>query len=93
MDDKIVPVEDVFKTSGIPTYTFVQPAEYTRLLVALRTPGRGVIIEGPSGNWKTTCIMQAIHELKLSVNKDITVLSDSKKDDCEMLNLCLIQRM
>lgn len=87
MDDKILPVEDVFKTSGIPTYTFVQPAEYTRLLVALRTPGRGVIIEGPSGIGKTTCIMQAIHELKLSVNKDITVLSARKKDDCEMLNL------
>ena len=87
MGNKIIPVEDVFKTSGIPTYTFVQPAEYTRLLVALRTPGRGVIIEGPSGIGKTTCIMQAIHELRLSVNRDITVLSARKKDDCEMLKL------
>ena len=41
-------LEDVFKLSGIPTHTFVQPVEYNKLLVALRTAGRGVIIEGPT---------------------------------------------
>jgi hypothetical protein len=42
-------LEEVFKTSGVPTFTFVEPSEYTKLLVGLRTPGRGVVIEGPSG--------------------------------------------
>lgn len=45
-------IEDVFKLSGIPTYTFVRPLEYEKLLVALRTPGRGLVIEGPSGSVK-----------------------------------------
>jgi hypothetical protein len=42
-------LEDVFKRSGLPTFTLVQPAEYEHLKVALRTPGRGVVVEGPSG--------------------------------------------
>jgi len=47
-------VEDVFKISGVPTHTFVKPSGFNRLQVALRTPGRGVIVEGPSGIGKST---------------------------------------
>lgn len=32
-------LEEVFKVSGLPTHTFVKPVEYTKLIVALRTPG------------------------------------------------------
>ena len=49
-------LEDVFKLSGIPTITFVEPNEYKHLYVSIRTAGRGVIIEGPSGIGKTTCV-------------------------------------
>jgi hypothetical protein len=56
-------LEEVFKLSGIPTYTFVKPQEYERLLVALRTPGRGVVIEGPSGIGKTTAVTKALDEI------------------------------
>jgi hypothetical protein len=38
-------LQEVFTVSGIPKYTFVPPVEYTRLLVALKTPGRGIVIE------------------------------------------------
>src|SRR5262245_58936964 len=31
-------LEDVFKTSGVPTYTFVRPTEYIQLLVAPLMP-------------------------------------------------------
>jgi len=34
------PLEEVFKTSGIPTHTFVRPIEYPALVVALRPPRR-----------------------------------------------------
>lgn len=37
-------LEDVFKLSGIPTITFVEPNEYKHLYVSIRTAGRGVII-------------------------------------------------
>ncbi len=37
-------LEEVFKTSGIPTYTYVDPQKYSELILNLRTPGRGLVI-------------------------------------------------
>ena len=54
---------EVFTISGIPKFTFVKPKEYTRLLMALKTPGRGIVVEGPSGIGKTTAITKAIEEV------------------------------
>src|SRR5690606_605052 len=80
---------EVFVLSGPPSHTFVQPVEYTRLLVALQTAGRSIVIEGPSGIGKTTSIEKAIAQadlqdrvLKLSARKSedakrIGALSDS----------------
>ncbi|MGC2182990.1 MAG: hypothetical protein WA637_06915, partial [Terriglobales bacterium] len=76
-------LEEVFKLSGIPTYTFVQPVEYNKLLVALRTPGRGVVIEGPSGIGKTTAVVKALDELGLG--KEAVRLSARKKEDREVI--------
>jgi hypothetical protein len=59
-------LEHVFKISGTPTYTFVEPQRYGALKVALRTPGRGVIIEGPSGIGKSTAVNRALQDLKLA---------------------------
>lgn len=58
-------LEEVFKRSGVPTYTFVAPREYEHLKVALRSPGRGLVVEGPSGIGKTTAVITAIDELGL----------------------------
>jgi hypothetical protein len=76
-------LEDVFKTSGVPTYTFVRPTEFTQLLVALRSPGRGVVIEGPSGIGKTTAIENALEEVGIS--KNVTKLSARKQSDVEYI--------
>ncbi|WP_179333621.1 TIR domain-containing protein [Winogradskyella costae] len=78
-------LEDVFKTSGIPTHTFVRPNEYNTILVSLRTKGRCLVVEGPSGIGKTTCVIKVIEELGL--NKNITSLTARKKDDLEMIRL------
>jgi hypothetical protein len=77
-------LEDVFKTSGIPTYTFVKPVEWDGLTVALRTKGRGVVIEGPSGIGKTTCVTKVIEELNL--NLKVLKLTARKKEDLEMIS-------
>lgn len=77
-------LEDVFKTSGTPTYTFVKPVEYTKLIVSLRTKGRGLVVEGPSGIGKTTSINKAIEESGLS---SITSLSARKKEDIEIIQM------
>lgn len=76
-------LEEVFKTSGVPTYTFVEPAEYTRLLVSLRTPGRGVVIEGPSGIGKTSAVETALK--KLGITQGITKLSARRVKDVEYI--------
>ncbi len=78
-------LEDVFKTSGTPTYTFVKPVEYMKLIVSLRTKGRGLVIEGPSGIGKTTSINKAINESGFS--SAVTSLSARKKEDIDLIQL------
>lgn len=80
-----IKLEEVFKKSGVPTHTFVKPTEYQKLLIALRTPGRGIIIEGPSGIGKTTSVVKAIGELGLE--KTSMKLSARKKDEAELIKL------
>lgn len=71
-------LEDVFTTSGVPEITYVEPKEFLTLKVALRTRGKCVVIEGPSGIGKTTAVNKAISELDLSC---IRCLSARKKSD------------
>lgn len=47
-------VEEVFRTEGIPEFTFVRPSNFNEILVDIRTPGKPIIIEGQSGTAKTT---------------------------------------
>ncbi len=76
-------LEDVYKTSGIPTHTFVKPAEYTKLQVSIRTRGRGLVIEGPSGIGKTTSVNKALSELNLQ--DKVMMLSARKPGDQEFI--------
>jgi hypothetical protein len=78
-------VEDVFKVSGVPTYTFVRPSSYNRLKVALRTPGRGVIVEGPSGIGKSTAVTKVLEEFELEGR--VTQLSARDPADVEYIEL------
>jgi hypothetical protein len=77
-------LEDVFKVSGVPTHTFVPPSAYGRLKVALRTRGRGVVVEGPSGIGKSTAVEKALAELNLDGLS--TMLSARKPDDAEYIS-------
>ncbi len=76
-------LEEDFKVGGLPTVTFVEPIEYSALIVALRTPGRGVVIEGPSGIGKTTSVHRALEQLNLTEN--VLVLSARKNPDIELI--------
>jgi hypothetical protein len=76
-------IDEVFKKSGVPTHTFVPPDEYGRVLVALNTPGRCMIIEGPSGIGKTSCVRKALED----ANKvdSCLFLSARKPGDAEII--------
>lgn len=55
-------VEEVFRTEGVPAFTFVKPPNFNELLVDIRNPGKPVIIEGQSGTGKTTTVRRIIDE-------------------------------
>jgi MoxR-like ATPase len=76
-------MEEVFKINGVPTHTFVQPKEFPQLIVNLRTPGCGLVIEGPSGIGKTSAVETALQELGLA--DSVMKLSARKADDVSLI--------
>ena len=78
-----VRLEEVYKLSGVPTHTFVKPLEYNRLFVSLRTPGRGVVVEGPSGIGKSSAISHALQDLGMT--GQVTTLSARKASDIDKI--------
>jgi hypothetical protein len=76
-------LHEVFTISGIPKFTFVKPDEYPRLLMALKTPGRGIVVEGPSGIGKTTAITKAME--KVAMTEKVVKLSARKPEDIGLI--------
>jgi len=56
-------LEEVFVTEGVPSFTFVKPPNFNRILLDVRSPGKPVVLEGQSGTGKTTCIKQILKAL------------------------------
>ena len=76
-------VEQVFRTTGVPTHTFVRPVEFDRLTIALRTPGRGAVIDGSPGIGKTTAVTKALE--MLGVQRSVTALSGRRADHADRI--------
>jgi Cdc6-like AAA superfamily ATPase len=78
---------DIFKYPGVPDVTFVEPDNFYSLKLALKQPGLGVVIEGPSGIGKTTALKKAIEQLKADGNlNELEVLSARKREDVRRLS-------
>ncbi len=75
-------LEEVFTQSGVPTVTYVQPDLYDEILVSVRTPGRCLVLEGPSGIGKTTTISKVLSSLAAKA----LFLSARKKSDLEIIS-------
>jgi Cdc6-like AAA superfamily ATPase len=63
-------LEDVFKTVGLPPYTYIKPPYYGEVRADITQPGKHLLIEGPSGIGKTCVAFKAFEELKFEQNKD-----------------------
>lgn len=72
-------VEQVFRTEGVPEFTFVRPPNYNEILVDIRTPGKPAVIEGQSGTGKTTAVRKIIDDALQAVGFEF--LSARKKKD------------
>lgn len=54
---------EVFKTVGLPHYTYVKPSYYGEIRADIEQPGKHLLIEGPSGIGKTCVVYKVIEEL------------------------------
>src|SRR5262245_17786717 len=54
---------DVFKTVGLPPYTYVKPAYYNEVRADILQAGKHLLIEGPSGIGKTCVVFKVCEEL------------------------------
>ena len=59
-------INEIFRLDGPPTYTFIEPPEFERLQLELRTMGTGLIVEGPSKAGKSTAIRKAMEILQVA---------------------------
>lgn len=82
-------LEKVYCLSGEPTYTFVEPVRYQDIKVSVRTTGRCLVLEGPSGIGKTTTVTKVLAALSAqgAIESGITNLSARKPADVEYIDL------
>ena len=80
-------IEEVYRTEGVPEYTFVYPPNFNDILVDLRNPRKPVIIEGQSGTGKTTTVKKILEtEKAVSAYRYLTA-RDTDKDLPEILKV------
>jgi hypothetical protein len=72
-------LEEIYKTEGVPEFTFVRPPNYNEILVDVRNPTKPVVIEGQSGTGKTTVVKKIIEQT--NVGGEVQYLSARRADD------------
>jgi Cdc6-like AAA superfamily ATPase len=68
-------LQEVFKTVGLPPYTYVKPPYYGEVRADIVQPGKHLLIEGPSGIGKTCVAFKVFEELQFEQNKDFLYVS------------------
>lgn len=66
---------EVFKTVGLPPYTYVKPAFYGEVRADVEQPGKHLVIEGPSGVGKTCVVYKVFEELGWARDRDYSYVS------------------
>lgn len=68
-------LSEVFKTVGLPPYTYVKPKHFGEVRADVEQPGKHLLIEGPSGIGKTCVIFKVFEELGWQKDLDYRYIS------------------
>lgn len=68
-------LEEVFKTVGLPPYTYIKPPYYGEVRADISQPGKHLLIEGPSGIGKTCVVFKVFEDLSYRQNHDFLYVS------------------
>lgn len=68
-------LSDVFKTVGLPPYTYVKPVHFNEVRADISQPGKHLLIEGPSGTGKTCIAFKVFEELNWKQDFDFIYIS------------------
>ena len=79
-------LEDVFKTVGLPPYTYVKPAYYGEVRADISASGKHLLIEGPSGIGKTCVAFKVFEELGWAKDDRFSYVSCRDGDGEERIN-------
>lgn len=66
---------EVFKTVGLPPYTYVKPSYYGEVRADIEQPGKHLLIEGPSGVGKTCVVYKVFEAIGWLKDKDYAYVS------------------
>ncbi len=83
------PLAEVFKTVGLPPYTYVKPAYYGEVRADIQQPGKHLLIEGPSGIGKTCVIFKVFEDLGWSNGTQYAYMSGRDPDVSQRLESAL----
>jgi Cdc6-like AAA superfamily ATPase len=79
-------LEDVFKTVGLPPYTYIKPAYYGEVRADISQPGKHLLIEGPSGIGKTCVAFKVFEELGWAKDDKFSYVSCRDGDGTDRIN-------
>jgi hypothetical protein len=79
-------LEDVFKTVGLPPYTYVKPAYYGEVRADISQPGKHLLIEGPSGIGKTCVAFKVFEQLRWAKDEHFSYVSCRDADGTDRIH-------
>jgi len=76
-------LEDVYKTVGLPLYTYVKPSYYGEVRADVSQAGKHLLIEGPSGIGKTCVVFKVFDDLGWAEGQHFSYVScrDANSED------------
>jgi hypothetical protein len=82
-------LDEVFKTVGLPPYTYIKPVHYGEVKADISQPGKHLLIEGPSGIGKTCVVFKVFEELKWKKDNNYSYVSCRDSDAIERIDAFL----